>query len=453
MSKITEQKGASNSNPSPLRRRIITFLLERASNEKRQAKLRQKREAKRQIEGRKHVVEYFHQVDDGYSHLTIQLLAKLKAQYDIEVVFHLVPGLRDDNFPEPDLWRDMARLDASNVAPYFGLSFPADSSLPSQELRYQAAQILCQLDSDQLASVGVAVSDCVWRGDSENLQKIADEHGLASAVEVNARLEAGEERRKELGHYGSANFWYEGEWYWKADRLYHLEERLQALGARKGGNPENRVAPRPAVPSEFKASAQSMTLEYYVSLRSPYTAVSWDPTMKLARDSGISLKVCPVLPMVMRGVPATVQKGMYIWNDAAREARALGVDYGRFYDPVGKPVMQGYSLYMWAREQAKGEDVIGAFLKAAFAKGINTDTQSGMRKVVELAGLDWNEARHHLDDDTWQEPLEANRKRMYEFGNWGVPSYRLLDADGKELLGVWGQDRLWLVGRKIQENS
>lgn len=452
MSTITEQKGAANSNPSPLRRRLVTFLLERASNEKRQAKLRQKLEARRQKEGRKHVLEYFHQVDDGYSHLTIQLLAKLKAQYDIDIDVHLVPGLRDDNFPEPDLWLDMARLDAANVAPYFGLNFPADCKLPGQEIRHQATQILCQLNSDQMASVGVTVSDCVWRGDCESLQKIAAEHGIASAVEVNARLKAGQQRRADLGHFGSANFWYEGEWYWKADRLYHLEERLHALGATKG-NPESLVAPRPAIPSEFKESAQSMTLEYYVSLRSPYTAVSWDPTMKLARDSGINLKVCPVLPMVMRGVPATVQKGMYIWRDTAREAKALGVDYGRFYDPIGKPVMRGYSLYMWGCQQGKGEAVIGAFLKAAFARGINTNTQSGMRKVAELAGLDWNEARHHLDDDSWQEPLEANRQSMYEFGNWGVPSYRLLDAEGNEVLGVWGQDRLWLIAQKILENS
>lgn len=452
MSNITEQKGASNSNPSPLRRRIITYLLERASNEKRQAKLRQSREVKRQKEGRKHVVEYFHQVDDGYSHLTIQLLAQLKAQYDIDIVVHLVPGLRDDNFPEPDLWRDMARLDACNVAPYFGLSFPTDGKLPNKEIQNQATQIFGQLDNDQWANIGVVISDYVWRGDRENLQKIADEHGAAPATEVNARLKTGQERRDELGHYGSGNFWYEGEWYWRTDRLYHLEERLRSLGACKGSS-ENLVAPRPITPSDFKTSAKSMTLEYYVSLRSPYTAVSWDPTMKLVRDSGINLKVCPVLPMVMRGVPATVQKGMYIWRDAAREAKALGVEYGNFYDPVGKPVMRGYSLYKWALNQGKGEAVIGAFLKAAFAQGINTNTRSGMRKVAERAGLDWSEARLHLDDDSWQEPLEINRQNMYAFGIWGVPSYRLLDGDGKELLAVWGQDRLWLVAQKIRENS
>jgi 2-hydroxychromene-2-carboxylate isomerase len=106
---------------------------------------------------------------------------------------------------------------------------------------------------------------------------------------------------------------------------------------------------------------------------------------------------------------------------------------------------------MWASQQGKGTEFLGAFLKAAFARGINTNRLSGLRTVVETACLDWDEARHQLSNDSWREPLEDNRKSMYEFGSWGVPSYRLLDRDGQEVLGAWGQDRLWLVARKIEE--
>ena len=48
------------------------------------------------------------------------------------------------------------------------------------------------------------------------------------------------------------------------------------------------------------------------------------------------------------------------------------------------------------------------------------------------------------------EELEANRLAMYEFGSWGVPSYRLLDQSGKTVLALWGQDRLWLFAREIK---
>ena len=39
---------------------------------------------------------------------------------------------------------------------------------------------------------------------------------------------------------------------------------------------------------------------------------------------------------------------------------------------------------------------------------------------------------------------------MAEFGTWGVPSFRLLDASGNQVVGLWGQDRLWLFAREIK---
>lgn len=76
---------------------------------------------------------------------------------------------------------------------------------------------------------------------------------------------------------------------------------------------------------------------------------------------------------------------------------------------------------------------------------------AGFRSVVEAAGLDWTEARAHLDDTDWEEQVEANRLSLYELGIWGVPSFRLLDAEGSCLLSTWGQDRLWLVARTIAQ--
>jgi 2-hydroxychromene-2-carboxylate isomerase len=70
--------------------------------------------------------------------------------------------------------------------------------------------------------------------------------------------------------------------------------------------------------------------------------------------------------------------------------------------------------------------------------------------VVEQAGLDWKDAQAHLGDPAWEAELEQNRLAMYDAGLWGVPSFRLLDDKGKQLLALWGQDRLWLFAREIQ---
>ena len=43
-----------------------------------------------------------------------------------------------------------------------------------------------------------------------------------------------------------------------------------------------------------------------------------------------------------------------------------------------------------------------------------------------------------------------NKQAVYEAGLWGVPSMRLLDEKGDQLLALWGQDRLWLFAQEIQ---
>ena len=94
--------------------------------------------------------------------------------------------------------------------------------------------------------------------------------------------------------------------------------------------------------------------------------------------------------------------------------------------------------------------MVSSFLRHAFALGINTRTDAGLRKVVEAAGLDWRDAQTHLGSDGWQQQLEANRLAMYDTGLWGVPSFRLLDANGEPIVSLWGQDRLWVVAREIR---
>lgn len=452
MTDVTRQKGVSSSTPSFIKRWVLSRLMTYLGSTHYQTRLRKKREKRRLRESRNHVVEYFHQVDDGYSHLAIQLLAPLCSAYEIDLIVHLVPALQDDNFPEPELLRELARRDAMAIAPYYNLAFPDSDALPTAEACNLANAIMCHLSNEQRIKLGPEVSTCLWRGDVDGLTSLAATHGSASLANVQACLNAGTEHRARLGHYSGAMFSYEGEWYWGVDRLHHLESRLAALNLRHS-DVTTPLAPRRSLPRVYGPEASALTLEFYPSLRSPYTAVAWHPTLQLAEQSGVTFAVKPVLPMVMRGVPATIPKAKYIFTDAAREARSFGVDYGNFFDPIGKPVMQGYSLYMWAITQNKGNDFLGAFLDGAFANGVNTCSQRGIRRIVEGAGLNWHEAKAHLNDDTWQAHLEANRLEMYGFGSWGVPSYRLLNKDGTEILGVWGQDRLWLVAEKLREHS
>ena len=449
-----DQGGAATSNPSPPLRWAMSMMLRRMADPHRVMAGRAKWEGKRRRAGRAHIVEYFHQVDDGYSHLAAQLLQGFLRTYDVRLVCHLVPGPGGRNAPEPDLLSDLSRYDSANIAPHYGLTFPEHAVRPEPALVDLATRILASLtlQPEAFATVSPLVGEALWSASMSSMQSLAERYPPVEDTRARALVAAGAEHRAALGHYSSAMFYYGKEWYWGVDRLDHLENRLADLGVRKA--PVDALVDRPAVEAGPARDDGSLTLEIYPSLRSPYTAVVFDKAVELARTTGVGLVVRPVLPMVMRGVPATRAKGVYIFSDASREARAQGqTDWGKVYDPIGEPVRRCYSLYPWAAGRGRGIELLSAFMRAAFREGVNTNNDAGLRHVVESAGLSWTEAQDVVDNDAWQDEIEANRLAMYEFGLWGVPSFRLLDAAGETLLRVWGQDRLWLVAREIQRRQ
>jgi len=243
-------------------------------------------------------------------------------------------------------------------------------------------------------------------------------------------------RRKKLGHYLGGTLYYGSEWYWGLDRLHYLESRLTQLGARKEGVGRPIYAP----PSKPIGSGDTgAELHWYLSFRSPYTAIVRNRIKTLADAYGADLKIRMVLPMVMRGLPVNPAKKTYIPFDTAREARRLGVPFGRIMDPVGRPVELGYSLLPWAREQGKDYDFVNAFLTSVWSEGVDAGSDSGI--------LDWTVAKDVMGNEDWRDEAEANRLEMLDRGIWGVPSFRVGDTI------TWGQDRLWVIEHALQKLS
>ena len=444
-----DQGGAATMDPSPLARRLTSNLASYLNSEKKLMKRRLKAEKARKKEGRPHVVDYFHQVEDGYSHLASQVLERFAERYDIELRCHIVRGPEGKNAPDAALLLKLSQYDSALIADEYGLNFPGGSNPPSPEAVSQANALLATAPQADLPRLIATVGDALWSSDETALATMADEHRCASPEDTEARLNAATALRAQLKHYSGAMFHYEGEWYWGIDRLHYLEARLAELGADCQSD-QPYVTQCPDVSVDGVHNASDLTLEFFPSLRSPYTSIVFDETIELAAKAGVELVMRPVLPMVMRGVPATREKGMYIFSDTAREARRRGVAYGNMYDPIGNPVRRCYSLYPWAVSQGKGNELLSGFLKHAFALGVNTNNNRGLKRVVESAGLSWSEAKKHLGETEWEALLEINRLSMYEGGLWGVPSYRLIDAQGQTHLEIWGQDRLWLVAREIR---
>jgi len=433
-------------DPSSFVRFVMAKFYSRVTNAKQIRKKRIAFEKNRQASKADHVVEYFHQLDDPYSHLTAQIIARLAARYDIKMVPHLVRASGGDNQPELQKLATWARRDAELVAPHYGLSFPSSAGLsPDLESQQAAAAALSGMKAEDFIENIEQISQSSWLGES-----IAQSQSGES--EVSQKLDQGSARLAQLEHYSGATFYYGGEWYWGVDRLFYLEQRLRDLGACHAPN-EPYLVSRPAI-DVSGVDASHLELHFYPSLNSPYTSIIFDKTLELAKTCNIKFRHKPVLPMIMRGVPATLIKGKYIYFDTKREADFLGVPFEKQVTPIGTPTRQAYSLFPWASSLGKDTQLHSVLLRNAWSEGRGLHKKANMRRAVEEAGLDWREAVQHMGSDDWKSFVEQNQREMVErMGLWGVPSYRLSGPDGEPDLTVWGQDRLWLIAAEIRRRA
>ncbi len=400
-----------------------------------------------------HRIAYFHQVDDPYSHLAAQTLEPLCERYDIELEPHLAAAPDDDAAPDRARLEAFARKDAGDIAPAYGLSFPAGAPAPDPALSRAVAATLAAAPASAFARRAVHLGTALWAGDAQRIAALGERYGRVSDEEAAATERAGSARRRDAGHYLGATFAYGGEWYWGPDRLHYLEARLRQLGAVRPTAPAEPIVPTPATQSGGRRQGDAtVVVEAFLSLRSPYSHLATARVLALPRRHAIELRLRPVLPMVMRGLQVPLAKRLYIVRDAKREADRLGLAFGHISDPVGEPVERAYALYPWARDHGRGGELLHSFTTAAFAEGIDTGTDDGLRHVVERAGLSWSEAQAHRADSAWRDELEDNRRAMLDMGLWGVPSFRVSGGD-RAPFATWGQDRLWLVEREITARS
>lgn len=420
-----------------LKTALVSRLAAFFTSEQRLTRSRTMQEKRRASSGAAHTADYFHDAGDPYAHLMAQVLPDFAARYDIDLKIHLAGPPPDWAAPERERLETYSREDADRLAKRAGLSFRDPGKQPSAESIAAAnAALAAAIDKGNFLTDAAGIGVALWSGTLSG----------APAADVSARLSEGSARREELGHYLGATLNYAGEWYWGVDRLHYLETRLAELGARKPGAPDAAIFAPPLAPAGT-GNAKGAELHWYLSFRSPYTYISALRAKALADAYGAELKLRFVLPMVMRGLPVPRMKGRYITLDTAREARRLGIPFGKIADPVGRPVERGYSLLPWARGQGRGFEYCHAFLAAVWSQGVDAGSDAGMRQIVEMAGLDLSAARPHLDSDGWRAEAEANRAEMMQLGVWGVPSFRVGDVI------TWGQDRLWLIEDELKRIS
>tara|TARA_B110000046_G_scaffold42131_1_gene46714 strand:- start:2538 stop:3953 length:1416 start_codon:yes stop_codon:yes gene_type:complete len=424
---------------------------------------RQWYESWRKLLKREHQVDVYLRINDPYSYLLVQVLADVERRFDVRLQFKTILNLQQDMYPEEQLWHHNAFIDATHLARLYQLDWPEEAPQDERIRAEQASQLLLQQEAQSLKNqyCDWAAIESVFKnywfqqaldslGDSNDSDPNDSESIVHSWKDL---LRANELCLAKNGHYMSAMLHYGGEWYWGLDRLDHLERRLLALG--QGEATEVFFDKTYAQFCQTKPLTQPdpkhKKLILYFSIRSPYSHLGLQQAVTLAQHYQLSLDVKPILPMIMRGLSVPNTKKMYIFHDTKREAQKLGIDYGWVADPLGEGVNRCYSLFKYAQSKGVEIEYLLNYAQAVNAQGVHSDTDEGLKLIVERTGLDWAYAQTLLKqsdrDKQWQGWAEGNRQQMLALGSWGVPTYQYGD------LVLWGQDRVGLIEQAILQQA
>ena len=428
------------------------------SNEKNFYNQRKAKEKLRVKEGRPHTVFYFHSLSDPYAHLTIQVIKKLISNFNIVLEIFFISEPSENFTPEKTMYRKHCLKDSKEIAPFYGLIFEAKEFYlkENEKLAYKILDHFSDINQDDYIDLIFKVSSLLWDNNIAGLNAIISnlsdkERELLSKKIIDINIK-GNKKIQSLEYYFSASFHYEGENYWGIDRLGYLEERLIELGLKKNNSDKNIV--KKLEKSKFDSSQiikkdNSLILEFFPSLNSPYTYISFKRVERLIDNYPIKLLTKPVLPMLMRNMKIPTHKGKYILSDSAREGRKYGSIIKDIYSPIGSPATKAYSLFPIIDSYGLGFRYLEELTKASFFYGINIGNEEFLEKLSKDLGLPWDKIRVELNTDNWRSILEKNLKDMYSGNSWGVPSFKLTNFDNSNPYYQWGQDRIWLIENEI----
>jgi 2-hydroxychromene-2-carboxylate isomerase len=446
-----------------MRKSIRPYLVRRRLSPKRLIKKRAKFERSRQRRNLPHLVTVYLRINDAYSYLLLQVLDHLQQRYPVEFDFRTVLNLQSDMYPAPMLWQKNAFSDCVHLSDLYREVADLDiefcsqqpTSSPQREAQLTAQLLHWELQPGYLQNA-LKLFRSYWQGNDAAVDALLNPSVTNHVECYRHHLSANENRLKANGHYLSGMLHYGGEWYWGVDRLQYLERRLNELGISRNGqdrvvfdrahkkfcNRMNRQQVDQA--REGRDDTQlNDRLEMFFSTRSPYSYLGLIRARQLAEHYNLPLTVKPVLPMVMRRMQVPKAKGAYIIFDVNREAQQHGIPFGFIADPLGKGVENCYSLYEFAKSEGKGLEFLESTARGVWSEAIRADTHQGLEKMVRRAGLDWQNAKPHLGDESWRHWVQENLAELYSNDQWGVPCFKFRE------LTVFGQDRLDHIEKAI----
>lgn len=193
------------------------------------------------------------------------------------------------------------------------------------------------------------------------------------------------------------------------------------------------------------------TIDYYVSLISPWTYLGHERLVQMAERSDATINIWPVDFSIIfsstGGIPLpkrSEQRKAYRMQELQRWRDHLQIDLNlepRHF-PVSDKLAAAMVVKLRERDAGAAINLAGACLRACWLEERDISDVDTLLKIAAENNLDGEELL--LDKENAITTIAKDSAKAVELGIFGAPSYRL----NEQLF--WGQDRLEFLQRALE---
>ncbi|CAN5459278.1 2-hydroxychromene-2-carboxylate isomerase [soil metagenome] len=201
-------------------------------------------------------------------------------------------------------------------------------------------------------------------------------------------------------------------------------------------------------------SSQSLVVDYYLGITSPWAYMGHRRLRDIARRTGATINV---LPVDLGGKIFPVSGGLPVAKRAPQRLAYRLTELKRYSDYLGIPLKVQPTYFPLSSDDAaqlviavdrkdgieQALDLAELIMKSLWTDDRNVDDPKVLAELLDVAGL----PPERMDESHTQavhEQYEADSQKAIEIGVFGSPTYVI---EG-ELF--WGQDRLDFVERRLR---
>lgn len=403
----------------------------------------------RRLRNKPHQVVVWLSLTDPYSYLLVQTLPQFVAQFDIQLIFKLLP------YQEPNQYFSYYLRDAWHLAQFHQLQFHHFHA-PSQEQCFIASQLLLanrHLAVDDFLTLAKQTFLCLWEHQHQKLATLCLRFQTLSASTTRKKLQQAEILFSASPAQRPAALFYQGQWFYGIEELNFLAQHLSqkqlninqcgfVLDDEQHQGEQNYLINDPQQLASIRA--QKLDIDYYFSFDEPLSYIYLVAASQLADYYQIKLNLKPILLDSM-----TVPSWKSQFSHLQHLASIYNLELNRHHVLSPNGLTNCHALFFAAQQQEKPLEITRLLLQAIWSNAQDLSYMPHLKALGAALNINSSELKTLLKQNLWHSNVEHNTAAWLELDLPHLPSFYL---QGERRISFCGAQRLWAIEMVLIDN-